>query len=204
MYPETIQEVSTVVRRERLELSRLVDIDGRGKRGIVGFEQEIGWIRKCGSSMAVLHGGRVLKDCGGFVDVGRWGSSVADGIEEAEKLCRTYSVDRHSTLLVAVEMKVEEIPVLLSPEGPRRCIFGRLEYDAVPKDWMRDDRARIEACLRYQQRQTQDWPEGGFPSLGKVVVEEGALVWSSRMDAGDSAARVAAFMEKWAPPPRQG
>ena len=197
MASSTHSDCSPVVRTERLELARLIDVDGRGsRRSIVGFEQDVAWIRCCGAQVVLLHGGRVVKEATAFCDVDRWGNCVDAAVEEALRLCDYYSVTRASSLSFEVVATVEETPVLPPGGTTRRGIFGRYDYERVPEDWMHHDAARIGACLEARANRTE-WPEGGFPSLVPVKVVDAEPVWTSQGAAQANARRISGFLSRW-------
>ncbi len=191
-------DCSPIVRAEKMELARLIDIDGRGRQGIVGFEQTILWIREIGAQVHLIHGNRIVDDRTSFCDVGSWGSCLTAATESAMEECEQFSVDRSSTMSAVVMASATEIPVLPPAEHrTKRGIFGRFQYEAVPSDWLRDDRPRIEACLKALTDRTCQWPENGLPTLWRTKVAENIQVWSSALDHEANEAALTAFRLAW-------
>lgn len=177
-------------------MARLLDIDGRGKKGIVRFEAELLWIREVRPQVLFMHGGRVLKEGGAYCDVGRFGRSLDDAAEEAERLARVFSVGPGSSLEILVRAAVTEFPVL-PPEGGEapRAFWGRRQYAQVPDDWMFDETARIEACMAHW-RGEGDWPEDGLPKPQTVELAEGDT-WTSRRSPAENVEAAARFRAAW-------
>jgi hypothetical protein len=194
MRGDTVTDCSPVVRTERLDLARVVDIDGLGRRGLVAFEHEVAWLRQIGARVVVSHGGRVVDECGSFCDAWRWGSSVEAAIEKATDLCEFWSVGRESSMTVSVLATATETPVLLPGT---KSLFGQIEYRAVPKAWMRHEPARIEACLLADGGIGADRPEGGWPLLLAEVVADDVPVWTSSASDAENQASVSGFIDRW-------
>jgi hypothetical protein len=193
-----LQSCGPVVRTERMELVRIVDIDGRGKRGTLGFEADISWVREAGAKVFFEHGGQVLKEGSGFCDVGRFMTCLDSAMEEGSRLCRRYSITAESTLAVLVEATITEIPILRSREPPMRAIFGRFEHERVPKDWLRNEPEAIKAWLEWQADQAKPFPEGGLPRLeGQEIAVE--RIWRSPRSQADNDRAVAEFRRRWTP-----
>lgn len=194
---EQMRSLGPTVRVETAELARIVDIDGRGRRGVVRFEHPLIWIREVSPAVVFRHGGLVLKDGTCFCDVGRYMRSLEDAVEAARDACDSYSVEQTSSLEVAVLVTVTEIPVL-APEGdgPARADLRAREHAKVPEDWLRDC-DRVEACLRARNGDGP-WPDQGLPRIlpMKVAVEE---IWSSQRDGTTNAMSMDRFRRAWTP-----
>jgi hypothetical protein len=187
-----------IVRTERLELVRFVDIDGRGNRGTLGFEADISWIRECDAHAHFEHGDVKVTDSSGYVDGGRFMSCLGNTIEEAERDCQRFSIDAASTLAVVVVAKITEIPVITPIGQPPRAYFGRFEYEAVPKDWLMNRPEEIEAFFAWQSGRSQVMPERGLPRLDAVIVAE-ERVWNSQLSPAANDRAIAAFKARWQP-----
>lgn len=195
MVRNEIYDCSPIVRSGVMDLARVVDIDGRGRQGILAFEMDIAWIREIGAKVKLFHGGVEVTEHGSYCDVGRWGSCVTETVVEALRLCEHYGVDARSTMSIVVAATAEEKP-MLAPGDVRKGLFGRRIYEGVPDDWLLHEPGRIDACLRARAERLP-WPEGGLPMLRTVKVADEIAVWDSSAGDAENDASVAAFLKKW-------
>lgn len=195
-----VASVCPAIGDEVLEMARFVDVDGRGRKGIMGFEARIGWIRECRTDLLLEHGGVLVTEKGSYIDVGTWGSAVTGGMEYALDLCERYGITPASSLLARLAATVTEVPVLMPEQGDAPREFGRFQYEALPGDWMAYDRPRIEECLRYRGAEGRGcWPEGGLPTIRKRNLAECETVWSSQLDGAGNRSLAEEFQQRWAP-----
>ena len=195
-----VRSVCAAIQSERMEMARLIDVDGRGRRGIMGFEAVIGWVRECRTDLLLEHGGVLVTQRGSYVDVGTWGSSVPGGTEYAIDVCEHLGITDSSSLVARLAATVTDVPVLMPEQGPPPRDFGCFTYEPVPEDWMIHDRPRIEECLRYQDGAGRGcWPEGGLPLVAKREPVQGETVWSSTLGENENQKLAHAFLKRWAP-----
>lgn len=195
---DTFESCGVIVGRERLDLARIIDIDGRSFRGTVTFEADILWIRTVEPVLRAEHGGQEIQKFSSYCDVGRYMTSIDGAIEDAIKACQRFTVSTASSLALIIDVEVTETPVLAPSGEPERALFGRRRYDAIPKDWMYRRPEQIEACLAAQKDQDKPWPAAGFPFLKeKSIAHE--RIWSSANTPETNAGQVQAFRDRWTP-----
>ena len=170
-----IETHAPVARTERLALCRPVDIDGRGKRGIVAFEETIHWLREAEARGVFLHGGLELQTVTAFGDH-TYGhlSCLHSALDEAKDAATRFKVGPDSTLRLDVVATVREMPVLADPDS-EPFFKGRRCYTEVPRDWLLlfDD--------EMAQSLNEDAPYDSKRRLAPMTVLE-RVIWSSAHD----------------------
>lgn len=172
-----------VARVEPLALGRRMDIDGRGKLGVVQFQETIHWLRECSAKAVFRHGGKDLDvststraDCHyGFL------SCLPNAIDDAKRLCRHFGVTAASSLTLDLIATVTDTPSL--PDTSRKPIVRDLRcYTTLPADW----RLLLD--------------DGSIGTPVTPIEVANVVVWSSANTDTANAALLAAFKESVAIP----
>jgi|SRR5579859_11723 len=175
-----ITTICPIVRTERTALSRMINIDGLGRRGAALFEQEVLWLRECSAQVIYRHGGQVLSTDTTYSDFYGFLTSIDGAVESAMERALKFQVDLASTLEIAVVATVTEQPVLRRIEQ-NGSMGGRPSYDPVPNDWK---------LLEPQ----------GHPGDRLTMITIGTDdVWSSYLEVAASRRKIEAFKQRFRP-----
>jgi hypothetical protein len=142
---QTKETLCPIVRSERLDVARIVDVSGTGIRKIVRFEADIDWLRESESSLVVLDGeGRILER---VITQNDWYgllTSIDDRMIAAiPRMAARYGVlGPEATLGVAIVTNLVDSPMLRSTGTS--TFHPRKRLSSTPKDWIIDEDDVIE------------------------------------------------------------
>lgn len=145
-----------------------------GKSKEIAFSREIIWLRESQSRNVEMHGGEYLNqglgdDYSQWTDFYGFCTSLDAGLGAAKRDCKRFAVDEDSSLVLAIEGRVIDRPVLFG-EAPKREGW-RTGYDWVPLEW-RLVEVETETC---KDGSTYSW----HPRLESRIVKPWTTVWSS-------------------------
>lgn len=178
--------------REGLEdLARFTSLSGVGAAQWVRFEHSICWIREASVSISFSHGEALLKEGPRFCDHRGFLSGLDAGVQEATRLCGVYEVTSESSLTVAVEVSIADMPRLRAARPSCGIASGGYYYEPESRDgaWFHYDADAMAVHAQAQGMEARFEALEALRRLGPVAVVEPVEIWSSKLDIGPGGPR---------------
>lgn len=150
----------------------------------VAFEKAIDWYQETETTLHLVHGGVVVKECSTYNDFYGYLTSPTGALEAAEALAKLYTITAESTLILEAVCSIYLRPGFETDESRKesaRAPYTRA-YNVIPREWCWASGA--------------DTP-GIFKSLQDELIIE-SVVWTSKFTQEQNNAALLEFKSRWA------